>query len=233
MPETIYTIPINEAFDACIKEETPCCPFCRLERDLENNEIDIILGASMMEPDIRIKTNKQGFCPSHFRKLAAHGKRLPLALMLESHLNELQSELIKKDRPVDPAKAVKRINELTSSCYVCSRMDYYYTRILSNAVYMWTVDDDFKKKLQAQKCFCTKHFSDFASAGAKQIPKKQFPDFYSGLGAVFASYFSDLSSDVSWFCKKFDYRYKDEPWNNAKDSVERAVSFLSGEKIGD
>ena len=25
------------------------------------------------------------------------------------------------------------------------------------------------------------------------------------------------------FCKKFDYRYKDEDWKNSKDSVERAV----------
>lgn len=231
MPETIYTIPINEAFDACIKEETPSCPFCRLENDLENNEIDLILGASMMEPDVRIKTNKAGFCRDHFHKLASYGKRLPLALMLESHLNEIYGELTKKDRPVDPQKAVRRIGELSSSCYVCDRMDYYYSRIMSNAAYMWTVDDEFKKKLRSQKCFCTKHFADFASAGAKQIGKKQFPDFYGDLGEVFASYFKDLTSDVSWFCKKFDYRYKEEPWYNAKDSVERAISFLTAEKV--
>ena len=25
---------------------------------------------------------------------------------------------------------------------------------------------------------------------------------------------------------KFDYRYNDEPWGNAKDSPERAINFL-------
>ena len=35
-----------------------------------------------------------------------------------------------------------------------------------------------------------------------------------------------LTSSVSWFCKKFDYRYADEPWKNSKDSVERAMAFL-------
>ena len=35
-----------------------------------------------------------------------------------------------------------------------------------------------------------------------------------------------LTDDVSWFCKKFDYRFDAEPWGNAKDSVERAIRFL-------
>ena len=39
-------------------------------------------------------------------------------------------------------------------------------------------------------------------------------------------YMSTLTDDVSWFCKKFDYRYGDEPWYNSKDSVERAIKFL-------
>ena len=228
MPETIYTIPINEAFDKCAASENPICPFCRLEKDLENNELDLILGASMMEPDVRIKTNKSGFCPDHFSKMMTRGKRLPLALILESHLNGVFEEITKKEAPINADKAVKRINELNGSCYVCDRMSYYYTRIMSNAAYMWKLDDGFRPKLRAQKCICMKHFADFASAASRELSKKEFPDFYSDLGEVFASYFKDLRGDVSWFCKKFDYRYQDEPWYNAKDSVERAVAFLSG-----
>ena len=227
MPETIYTIPINEAFDKVISEQSCACPFCSLERDLEFNELDLILGASMMEPDIRQKTNKSGFCPDHFRKMMTRGKRLPLALMLESHLNELYGSLTKKDTPVSPDKAVKRIGELRSSCYVCDRMNYYYTKIMSNAVYMWSQDDGFRQKLKGAKSVCMKHFCDLVTVGSKELSKKQFPDFYADLGSVFAPYFKELCADVSWFCKKFDYRYQDEPWNNSKDAVERAVSFLS------
>ena len=39
-------------------------------------------------------------------------------------------------------------------------------------------------------------------------------------------YFDQLREDVSWFCKKFDYRYDQEPWYNSKDAVERAIIFL-------
>ena len=35
-----------------------------------------------------------------------------------------------------------------------------------------------------------------------------------------------LTDDVSWFCKKFDYRYDAEPWYNSKDAVERAIKFI-------
>ena len=44
MEERIYTIPVNEAF-----ESDDGCPFCRLYKKLENDELDLILGASMME----------------------------------------------------------------------------------------------------------------------------------------------------------------------------------------
>ncbi len=88
--EKIYTIPVNEAFD-----ESGSCPFCRMRKKLEENEIDLILGASMMEPDIRIQTNEKGFCSHHFELMYRAQKRLPLALMLESHL-----DLIRKERKI-------------------------------------------------------------------------------------------------------------------------------------
>lgn len=49
MKETIYTIPLNDAFHA--EDE---CPFCRLERDAEQHALEFILGkqSSYMEDDI-------------------------------------------------------------------------------------------------------------------------------------------------------------------------------------
>ena len=42
--------------------------------------------------------------------------------------------------------------------------------------------------------------------------------------------YKDGWRDVSWFCKKFDYRYDAEPWKNSKDSVPRAINFIAGGK---
>ena len=73
MEEKIYTIPVTEAF-----EKKDGCPFCRLRNDLENTERDLIMGASMMEPDIRITTNALGFCRRHYKKMFDLNNRLSL-----------------------------------------------------------------------------------------------------------------------------------------------------------
>lgn len=89
MKEQIYTIPVSEAFEA----RSGKCPLCLLREKWEQNELDLILGASMMEPDIRIQTNEKGFCNDHLHKMYARGNRLPLALTLESHLAEVEKGL--------------------------------------------------------------------------------------------------------------------------------------------
>lgn len=81
MAEQLYTIPINEAFD-----QGCGCPMCTLRKKLEDQSLSYIMGAAMMEPDIRIVTNKLGFCRAHFHRMLGMGNRLSLALMLESHL---------------------------------------------------------------------------------------------------------------------------------------------------
>ena len=93
MLETIYTIPVNEAFEAGLQEETQNCPFCRLYEKLQTIELDTILGAAMMEPDVRIKTNEEGFCQDHYQMMLHAKNKLGLALMLESHLEQLKKEL--------------------------------------------------------------------------------------------------------------------------------------------
>ena len=226
MFETIYTIPINEAFDKSI-EEGKGCPFCRLYEKFEENELELILGGSMMEPDVRIKTNKLGFCPDHFSKMLRHGKRLPLALMLESHLNELKDDLINKKGIIkSPEKAAARIRELCSTCYVCERVNGNYYRMLANAAYMWAQDFDFRKKFASQPWLCGRHFADICEVAKKEAGKKLAPDLCAAAAALYAAKLDDLSDEVSRFCRSFDYRYQDEPLGNAATSVERTIEFL-------
>ncbi len=232
MSETIYTIPINEAFEAAALEGVTECPFCKLRARLENNELDLILGASMMEPDVRIKTNEQGFCRRHFNAMLKRGNRLPMALTLESLLNEVCGEVEKKSVIGSPAdRFLKRIDALNASCYVCGRADANFTHLIENAVYMYTSDGEFRDKFARQKLICLPHYADLLRRAKDVMSKKEFASFYEDTFPVVRDYFDSLCADVSWFCKKFDYRYQDEPWGNSKDSVERATNFLTGEEI--
>lgn len=229
MFETIYTIPLNEAFDASI-EEGKGCPFCRLYEKFENDETDLILGGSMMEPDVRIKTNRQGFCRRHYDRLLSKKNRLGLALILESHLNELRREMEGglSDALKGPgATALARAEKLRKTCYLCGRIDFSFGKAIENAVLLWEKEPAFRKKIEKQPCFCLPHFETYAAAGKSQLKKKDFALFYKQLSTPTFAYFDELCDDVSLFCKKFDYRFDELPWGNSKDSVDRAVLFLS------
>ena len=228
--EQIYTIPVNEAFDL-VGEKPECgCPFCVLYKKLQNDEVDIILGASMMEPDIRIKTNELGFCLDHYEIMLKRKRMLGMGLMMESHLTEV------KKRLRGPAvlgnkrqSAIDSLTELENSCYICSRIDKNLNAMISTAVYLWETQPEFKKKLSAAPYFCIPHYRMMLEYASKKMSKRTFPDFYDAAYAVMEKYIDSLQSDVSWFCKKFDYRFDAEPWYNSKDSVQRSVKFLSGD----
>lgn len=229
--ETIYTIPINEAFDEGVREKCRC-PFCRLYEKLQKNELELILGASMMEPDVRVKTNRLGFCPRHYEKMFARGNHLGLGLILESHLNELREDM--KGGAADLLKgkgstAVAREAKLEESCYVCERIAFHFGKMTDNTLLLWKSDPAFRKKFAAQPMFCLPHYRLLAEAGKQGLGKKEYPAFYADLEEVTYRYFDELRGDVSHFCKKFDYRYDDEPWGNSKDAALRAIRFLDTE----
>ena len=222
-----FTIPVNEAFEASAADPGCGCPLCALARKLEADELDLILGASMMEPDVRIKTNRQGFCRTHYDLMFVRKNRLGMALTLESHLAELEHDL--RDGGIGGGqgnKPLKRIGELEADCYICRRVNGNFEKMADTVVWLWQTDEDFPKKLRAQPLFCLPHYRLLLAVGQKRLGRKRMPEFAAACGEVVGGYMTELQKDVSWFCKKFDYRFQDEPWGNSKDAVERAIRFL-------
>ena len=224
--EQIYTIPVNEAFEASMEDKTCGCPLCALYRKLEENELDLILGASMMEPDVRIKTNEEGFCRLHYDQMFVRKNRLGMALTLESHLKELAGDIKNGGLGAPGTRPMKRISALESGCYVCRRIEFNFEHMVETVVYLWDANPDFAPKLKAQPYFCLPHYRHLLQYGQKRLSKKKLSEFVDQCETVVMNYMSELTDDVSWFCKKFDYRYDEEPWYNSKDSVERAIKFL-------
>ena len=232
--ETIYTIPVNEAFEKVTGEGGKCtCPFCLMYNRLEDNELDLILGASMMEPDVRQETNELGFCTTHLSEMFKRGKKLPLALLLESHLNFYSAYIDNAQGSLFTGmkanSTIRELSELSSSCYVCGRIENNFSRMIETAALLWQNDDKFREKVASAPYFCLPHYSRFIKAAKERLEKKEFAEFYKAVSTVETKYYNTLCEDVSWFCKKFDYRYENEPWGNAKDAPERAEKFLGGD----
>lgn len=224
--ENIYTIPVNEAFEESAADKSCGCPFCTLYNKLEDDQLELILGASMMEPDVRIKTNEEGFCRTHYDMMFTRKNRLGMALTLESHLAELKKDLAGNAFTKRGDKAIKRIDKLDSTCFVCRRIEFNFEHMIETAVILWDTDEDFRPKLLSQPYFCLPHYSRMLKYAQKKLDKKSYAEFEKDALSIQDAYLEKLGEDVSWFCKKFDYRYKDEPWYESKDSVERSMKFL-------
>lgn len=223
--EKIYTIPVNEAFDAA-----GGCPFCRMKKKLNEHEVELILGASMMEPDVRIQTNEKGFCSAHYSAMFRAQKRLPLALMLESHLDVI-AKACRTPRVSLKEKTgavAEKYAAYSSRCYVCDRVEFHWSKMFETACLLWEADPDFRKKFAAAESFCMPCYTRLLETARLEISKKRLADFLDAAQEVETGYLDSLRGDISHFCKKFDYRYQDEPWGNSRDAVERALRFLRG-----
>ena len=88
MRESILTIPINEVF-----EPREGCPICAMRNTVEEHISEYIMGAAMMEPDVRIETNRLGFCHTHFNSLLKQNNRLSLGLMINTYLQSARANV--------------------------------------------------------------------------------------------------------------------------------------------
>lgn len=128
------------------------------------------------------------------------------------------------------AKPIKRIGELNSSCYVCGRIEANFEKMFETACLLFDEEREFREKFMATSMFCLPHYARMLEVGKRVLSKRFYPELVKEADAIEQRYLNSLYDDISLFCKKFDYRYKDEPWGNAKNSVERAIDFLKSKK---
>lgn len=227
MKETICTIPINDIF-----MPKDGCPICRMESMLEEQYVKFITGDAMMEPNIRIITNKTGFCHRHFSKMFTTGQKLPNALILESHLQEIIDNLMPKKLKGKPdKKQLEGVKKELDSCYVCDRIKSDMNHFMATIFVEWAKGEEFRKLYNEQPYICLKHYSFIMDcvAGKGGVSSKLLPDFYAETAALTKNYLLSLKKDITHFCSMFDYRSKGQEWGTSKDSIERSISFLTGE----
>lgn len=248
MKDTIYTIPLTDAFKA--EDE---CPFCFIQRKLEQDAISFILGCAYMEDDIRAETDHVGFCADHFKKMYDYGNRLGNALMLHTHYIALQKELCKKIEVFSPSKtklfskfkSYKTSNDATSnvlsewakekthSCYVCDALNHNFTRYINTFFYLIETNEDFRMLFKNGKGFCLPHFGDIMALADSQLNDKYKEEFYTVLFEQMQTNFKRIEEDLSWFIDKFDYRNKDADWKTSKDAIPRAMQKVSSVYVQD
>ena len=232
MKEQLYTIPVNDAFAVDCE-----CPVCSMYDSLERDVIEFTMGPSYMEDDIRMETNKIGFCGHHVKQLYKHQNRLGLALILHTHMqrtNRDLEELLSSDKPAKKGLFSKKtenvspvteyIENLNHSCYICNRIDRIFSRYLATIYHCYEHDEEFRRKFASSKGFCTKHFGMLYEGAPSALSGKRLPEFIQTLNQVYLTNMKRVTDDLEWFTDKFDYRNEDKPWKNSKDALPRSMN---------
>lgn len=228
MREDICTIPISEGF-----EPRDGCPICRMRAVAEKRAVDYIMGAAMMEPDVRIKTNDQGFCNDHYNMLLGAKNRLSLALMLDSHLAELEKGMFAADKPKLFAPSDKKIAyravRMGESCFLCDKLEYGLEHMLDTVYLTYERDKAFRALFAEQPRFCLPHYALLVSSVPARMDKQRAKELTETTRKITLDYLHTLGEDVRHFCRMFDYHNngEDADWGNSRDSIERTIAFLN------
>lgn len=219
MKQDLTTIPISEVF-----EPRDGCPLCRLRDMLEDRVTEYIMGAAMMEPDIRIETNQQGFCHTHYRMQLSRRNRLSVALMLETRLDELEKQVF-GGLPIGRGS---RAAAAQAGCFVCREVDTTMEKMLATVCRRWEADSEFRQLFDEQPYLCLPHYTALCDASSR-MSRKYAAAFTKAAAALCRRHLQELRADVHHFTRMFDYRNSgpDADWGNSRDAIERAVCFLT------
>lgn len=226
----IDTIPV---WDAC-KENSECL-LCDLRRDNEQAYVDNFLGASVMEPDVRVEVNRKGFCGLHFAMMFAKKNRLGLALMTHTHLQETMKTVGKptaaKAWRFGKREASAPQTDRGETCVLCERLDATMNRYTYTVLHLYKTDTAFRAALEGSKGLCLPHHHQLAEMAPQVFGGQDLKRFLSMLTKLEHDNLARIEKDLEWFTLKFDYRNTDAPWGNSRDAVERAINKLRGKSI--
>lgn len=243
MKEKLFTIELHDAMQSGDE-----CPFCYLERNLEQAALEFVLGSSYMESDTREQTDKQGFCRTHTKMMYDYGNSLGNAWIMKTRLLYLRQELKKQMDAFQPDQKTMSvfdrfkkkevsgeetsvgswIRKEESHCYVCSRVADTYERVLDTFVYQVKHEPEFLDMVKKSKGFCIHHFADLVDICDRKLGKKEKDELFPLLFEQMERELSRMQEDIDWLIEKYDYLNKDKDWKNSQDALQRTMQKIIG-----
>ncbi len=239
MKEKLYTIELHDALTSGDE-----CPFCYLERDLEQKAIEFVLGSSYMESDTRDRTDRQGFCRRHTKMMYDYGNSLGNAWILKTRLRYLREGLKKQTAGFQPsapsglARLMGRTQEKTpvgswveqeeSHCYICGRVEDTCRRVMDTFLYQVKHEKDFMDLVRGSKGFCIHHFGQLVDACARGLGQSEQEQVLPVLFEQMNRELERIQEDIDWLIEKYDYRNKDKDWRTSQDAVQRTMQKITG-----
>jgi hypothetical protein len=186
------------------------CPLCLLESSAEKALLASFRHARGMDPAVRVRTNREGFCAGHFRRLYSGESKLGLGLVAHTRLQHSLAEASAaleeagraaggKDARKAAERAAARLSALSGSCYICGLLHQDRARWIFTILYLWSKDPEFRPVYRASRGFCIPHFAAMTAEAARSMRPGRLQEWLAESGALLRASLAGLDRDLHAF----------------------------------
>jgi len=186
------------------------CPLCLLEASAEKALLISFQHSRAMEPDVRVRTNREGFCAEHVRRLYAGKNKLGLGLAIHTRLQHVLPEVAAalgeaekaaggRDAKQAAVRAAARLSGIGESCYVCGLLRQDRERWIFTILYLWSKDPEFPPVFRASRGFCIPHFAAMVNEAARSMRGDRLRSWLAEAGTLMRESLEALEKDLHAF----------------------------------
>ena len=219
------------------------CPLCELERDAETTYLRSFQHSRVMEPNVRVQTNRQGFCPDHFRKQYDGENKLGLGLVVHTHLLEMRTELdAQLDRLLSSAagrnarersaEAIVEIARRRATCFICGLLQKDMQRYVTTILYLWARDPEFAPVFRASRGFCIPHFAQALEQASAAMRPDRFARWLSDTVPVMKESLEGLAGDLRAFTQLHQAGNEGPGTDRQRSALRRTLQKIAGGLFG-
>ena len=234
MKLALETIPVWDG----VKSGSECF-ICDLMDQAEKDGVRYYLSSAIMTPEVRVETNKHGFCTRHLSLMAEENKPQSLSLVMDTYYGEHKSQfddLFDRVKAAgNPRKARKVFeqffdlyDERSRGCLICSRMKDRLDRYTFTVAALYGEDPEFRTALKESKGFCIHHTKALFEMAPEALSGDMLLDYWHTLADLLEKNLERVQHDDWWQSQKYKSENKDKPWNGCEDAAKRAVYKFSG-----
>jgi len=215
------------------------CPLCDLVAEAETAYLRSFEHSRVMEPEVRVRTNREGFCAPHLRRLHAADNKLGLGLMVHTRLQlvraQLEPELANaasahgRREPIrQAAAAASRIRDLGSTCYLCRLLEQDRRRYIVTILYLWAHDPLFAPVFRASRGFCLPHFAEVLDEAGGSMKADRLRRWLDDAGTLLRESLSRIEDDLLAFTQLHRAENSSRGTEEVRAALGRALQKLSG-----
>jgi hypothetical protein len=214
------------------------CPLCLLEASAEKALLGSLQHSRAMQPDVRVRTNREGFCAEHSRKLYAGENKLALGLTAHTRLHYviLEAAAALEEALRDGGKGARRAAEraaarlsgIGATCYVCGLLRQDRQRYIGTILYLWSEDPEFRPVFRSSRGFCVPHFAAMTEEAARAMRPDRLRGWLADASALLRGSLESLERDLHAFTQLHQAERRTLGTDAERTALARTLQKLAG-----